>query len=112
MTPLLSVDCKTPTREPSSILPVVQLLCDHGADVNLGNDAGLTPLLAVLLRDTSRDFSESSIFPLVQLLRSHGANPYLCDKAGSNAVTVAERRGWMAVLDVLKQCKFIYECHR
>ena len=100
------------SRKPaSSILPVVQLLCDHGADVNTRDTEGWTPLLSVLMRDASRYFSESSIFPVVQLLRNHGANPYLCVEAGRNAVAVAERRGWMEVLSVLKQCKFIYECH-
>ena len=99
--------------KPSSILPVVHLLCDHGADVNSRDDIGLTPLLVLVLRYTSRYFSESSILPIVKLLRNHGADPYLlCDEAGRNAVTLAEKIGWLEVLSVFKPCKFIYEGRR
>ena len=92
----------------STNLPVVQTLLSHGADVNAVDTRGDTPLHSACYFA----LNESAILPIAEQLCDHGTDPYLCDRTGRNAVAVAEERGWMTVLNVLKQCcKFFYECH-
>ena len=83
------------------------LLSQEGADVNVRNVDGYTPLLYMLSGSTQ---PESSIVPVVQLLCDHGADVSFswCDKEGGDAVAVAERRGWMEVVKVLRLGKFIF----
>ena len=86
------------------VLPVAQLLCDHGADVNVWDEDGITPLWRILLKGQQ----ESSILPVVQLLCDHGADGSMRDKCESDAVDLAESRGWMEVVKVLRRGKFFF----
>lgn len=66
---------------------IVQLLLAHGADPNVANDAGKTPLHLACEIET-RDALN------VEALLAHGANPRLADNHGRTAYDLVARAGY------------------
>ena len=63
----------------ANLSAVQTLVSQEGADVNIRNVEGETPLLWMLRRSTQ---PESSILPVAQLLCDHGADVNIGDKEG------------------------------
>ena len=71
---------------------LLQLLLDHGADVNAAGDHHVTPLLLACI---------STNASLVECLMRHGANPLLTMDGGVTALHVLCEAGHMASIQVL-----------
>jgi uncharacterized protein len=88
-------------------LPVMRLLLEHGARVDLPNINGTTPLMAAAGSASSkidtrgRFKTAAQAVEAVQLLLGAGAEINLADKAGQTAVFGAATWGWNDVLETL-----------
>jgi ankyrin repeat protein len=61
---------------------IISVLINRGADVNLANDDGLTPLMVAAQAGAEAE--------VVQLLRAAGANLYAKDNEGRTALDIAK----------------------
>ena len=75
-------------------LDIVQFLLTKGADANLPDEIGYTPLMHAVL-------TESSSLALVKLLLEHGADAKVKAKDGLTALSFAKRKGWSEVITLL-----------
>lgn len=75
-------------------LDIVQLLLTKGADANLPDSLGYTPLMHAVLTETSS-------LELVKLLLEHGADAKVTAKDGLTALSFAKRKGWTEVIALL-----------
>jgi uncharacterized protein len=105
---------------------VVRRLVEHGADVNLPNEKGRTPLMAAvmmnhlgasrLLLSARADVNvqdkngstalieavEGGHFDMVNLLLQHGANPRLARNNGTTPLQVAQTKAQPKMVDLLR----------
>ena len=70
---------------------VAQLLLDHGADINVRNKGGLTPLQGTLV-DLTDDFGDH-FFDTVRSLLEHGADVHALDNDHATPLHVVSRSG-------------------
>lgn len=75
-------------------LDLVQVLLANGADPNVSDKLGYTPLIHSVI-------TESSSLELVKLLLEHGADPRVKAKDGLTALTFARRKGWSEAIALL-----------
>jgi len=72
-----------------------------GADVNVRNEAGQTPLMFA---------AEKGYADMVQVLIQHGANPKLANNQGESALTIALMKGYTRIAESLEMaeasCKY------
>jgi len=73
---------------------VLQLLLEHGADINVQNQAGQTPLLWA---------SMNGALEVVRLLLEHGADVEAKDNDGKTALQVAAEEGHDKVVELLRE---------
>lgn len=78
-----SISASSPTRNDSRIPAVLKVLLEHGADVNVRNKFGETPLLRSL---------QYGHEPLARLLIEHGADVNATTEEGETALMVAVKR--------------------
>ena len=71
---------------------IVQLLIDHGADINPRGEGGDSALLMA---------SRFGYTEIVELLLDHGAKADIQDRRGSRALSAASKRGHKGVVDLL-----------
>jgi ankyrin repeat protein len=71
---------------------LVQLLVDHGADVNARAASGATPLFWAVMRDQKDD---------VKFLLDHGANPNIPDTYGDTILDCALHLGFQSTVGLL-----------
>lgn len=64
-----------------------------GADVNVRNDAGQTPLMIA---------TEKGYADMVQVLLQHGASPKLMNNQGESALTIALMKGYTRIAESLE----------
>ena len=64
-----------------------------GADVNVRNEAGQTPLMLA---------TEKGYADMVQILIQHGANPQLVNNQGESALTIALMKGYTRIAESLE----------
>jgi hypothetical protein len=64
-----------------------------GADVNVRNEAGQTPLMLA---------TEKGYADMVQVLIQHGANPKLVNNQGESALTIALMKGYTRIAESLE----------
>jgi len=64
-----------------------------GADVNVRNEAGQTPLMLA---------AEKGYADMVQILIQHGANPKLANNQGESALTIALMKGYTRIAESLE----------
>lgn len=69
-----------------------ELLIEHGADINIQNWCGETPLMRAI---------KSYIIDNVKLLIEHGANPYIKDSFGNDALDIAHSFGDLEAIGLL-----------
>ena len=98
---------------------IVQLLVDHGADVNIPDKDGITPLehaqrrgfteiVTILNNAIAKDMqmivaAEQGDIETVRFLLDQGANVHARDQAGRTALIAAAYRNDLAIADVLIQ---------
>ncbi|MFD1019802.1 ankyrin repeat domain-containing protein [Thalassobacillus hwangdonensis] len=83
-----------------SILQMVELLLDYGADVNHINDnSDIEGKVSTALM-TAVQFNYE---PVIELLLEHEADPYMVVNGGRSAYSIAEERGYSNVLDLMKK---------
>jgi ankyrin repeat protein len=70
-----------------------------GADVNVRNDAGQTPLMFA---------AEKGYADMVQVLIQHGANPKLANNQGESAMTIALMKGYTRIAESLEMAAASY----
>ena len=75
-------------------LDIVQVLLTKGANPNVPDSLGYTPLLHAVL-------TESSSLEMVKLLLEHGADAKVKAKDGLTALSFAKRKGWSEVIALL-----------
>ncbi|CAI5712085.1 unnamed protein product [Hyaloperonospora brassicae] len=81
---------------------VARVLLDHGANANISDRLGLTPLhWAVQVR--REEVSTTSRLTTIRLLLRHGANPHKPDASGTSSLCLASRDENQASLDVLNE---------
>jgi hypothetical protein len=73
---------------------VIRLLLEHGADINVQTDAGLTPLYRA---------SSYGLLEVVRLLLEHGAEVEVKNKYGKTALQEAAERGHDEVVELLRE---------
>ncbi|OWZ24854.1 hypothetical protein PHMEG_00035 [Phytophthora megakarya] len=79
-----------------------QVLLEHGADANVSDRLGFTPLhWAVQMR--REEVSTSSRLATIRILLHHGANPRKLDSNGTTPLIIASRKENEASLGVLKE---------
>ncbi|RLN38409.1 hypothetical protein BBJ28_00014539 [Nothophytophthora sp. Chile5] len=79
-----------------------QVLLEHGADANVSDRLGFTPLhWAVQMR--REEVSTSNRLATIRILLHHGANPRKPDSCGTTALAIASRKENEASLEVLKE---------
>ncbi|GMF10376.1 unnamed protein product [Phytophthora lilii] len=79
-----------------------QVLLEHGADANVSDRLGFTPLhWAVQMR--REEVSTSSRLATIRILLHHGANPRKPDSSGTTPLLIASRKENGASLGVLKE---------
>ncbi|XP_075751241.1 ankyrin repeat, SAM and basic leucine zipper domain-containing protein 1-like isoform X1 [Rhipicephalus microplus] len=81
----------------NGILDMVQMLIDHGADVNISKGI-TTPLLAVC---SSRSDSEATLVACAEVLLKHGAEPDLAARDGATPIMLAARQGRCQLIELL-----------
>ena len=79
-------------------LKIAKVLFNNGANPNVKNNLGETPLNRLL---KSTNFREDSHLDAVQLLLEHGANPNVQDKDGVTSLQLASRNGMPEVTRLL-----------
>ena len=79
-------------RQRTAGFPVVQLLIDRGANVNLPGRSGITPLSAAAYMGS---------VPIVELFIAKGVDPKTADGTGKSAIIYAAGRGFPAVVRLL-----------
>jgi len=67
-----------------------------GADVNVRNDAGQTPLMLA---------AEKGYADMVQVLLQNGANPKLANNQGESALTIALMKGYTRIAESLEMAE-------
>ncbi|KAK1948247.1 Ankyrin repeat domain-containing protein 54 [Phytophthora citrophthora] len=79
-----------------------QVLLEHGADANVSDRLGFTPLhWAVQMR--REEVSTASRLATIRILLHHGANPRKPDSSGTTPLLIASRKENEASLGVLKE---------
>ena len=73
-----------------------QRLIAMGADVNVRNDAGQTPLMFA---------AEKGYADMVQVLLQNGANPKLANNQGDSALTIALMKGYTRIAESLEMAE-------
>lgn len=81
----------------SGCAEMVQLLVDHGADVNASKGV-TTPLMAVC---GTWKGTEADLVTCAEILLKHGAEPDLADRAGTTPLMLAAREGHCKLLQLL-----------
>ncbi len=71
-----------------------------GADVNVRNEAGQTPLMIA---------TEKGYADMVQVLIQHGANPKIVNKQGETALTIALMKGYTRIAESLELAEASYK---
>lgn len=79
-------------RDPQLALTLMTDLLTYGADVNVSQHGGWTPL---------HQAADHGNLELVQLLLAHGANPAAQSEAGQTAIEMAAAKEFNAVVDLL-----------
>ena len=80
---------------------VVQLLIDHGANVNAADDAGFTPLMYIAFDATGGE--DKKTIHAARLLMEHGADVNARDKDGKTALAHAPRSSRNLITALLKE---------
>lgn len=80
-------------------IEVMEMLLRSGADINLANVQGVTPLMDAAYGSLS----------MVKLLLKHGANPGLRDENGNTAIKIARREEQKEIVKVLKLARKKYK---
>ncbi|EGZ28207.1 hypothetical protein PHYSODRAFT_471978 [Phytophthora sojae] len=79
-----------------------QVLLEHGANANVSDRLGFTPLhWAVQMR--REEVSNASRLATIRILLHHGANPRMPDSSGTTPLVIASRKENEASLGVLKE---------
>ncbi|KAE9042624.1 hypothetical protein PR003_g6437 [Phytophthora rubi] len=79
-----------------------QVLLEHGADANVSDRLGFTPLhWAVQMR--REEVSNASRLAIIRILLHHGADPRKTDASGTTPLVIASRKENEASLGVLKE---------
>ncbi|XP_075552363.1 ankyrin repeat, SAM and basic leucine zipper domain-containing protein 1-like isoform X2 [Dermacentor variabilis] len=81
----------------SGCAEMVQLLIDHGADVNAAKGFA-TPLMAVC---GSQKGTEAALVTCAEVLLKHGAEPDLADRDGVTPLMLAAREGYCQLIELL-----------
>ncbi|XP_050026733.1 ankyrin repeat, SAM and basic leucine zipper domain-containing protein 1-like [Dermacentor andersoni] len=81
----------------SGCAEMVQLLIDHGADVNAAKGFA-TPLMAVC---GSQKGTEAALVTCAEVLLKHGADPDLADRDGVTPLMLAAREGYCQLIELL-----------
>lgn len=81
------------TRSPGTATGIARALLAQGADPNIRQEGGWTPLHAA---------AQSGDPELVRLLLDHGADPSLVNDAGKSPADLAEAKGHVAALALLR----------
>lgn len=76
----------------SSILPIAKLLVDHGADINLADKAGNTPLFFAI---------QGGSIDMLKFLVAHGADVNATNKAGDTPLALAIHDGNAVIAEFL-----------
>jgi ankyrin repeat protein len=74
-----------------------------GADVNVRNDAGQTPLMFA---------TEKGYADMVQVLIQSGANPKLVNNQGESALTIALMKGYTRIAESLELAEASHKYER
>ena len=77
-----------------------QHLIAMGADVNVRNDAGQTPLMFA---------AEKGYADMVQVLLQNGANPKLANNQGDSALTIALMKGYTRIAESLEMAEVAHK---
>lgn len=80
----------------SGYIAILRLLCDRGAEIEVRNHEGRTPLhIAVGYGQTE----------IVRYLCSRGADTTSRDAEGRTAFQIASRRGYLEIAEILRRCQ-------
>ena len=74
-----------------------------GADINVRNEAGQTPLM----RAAAKGYAD-----MVQVLIQNGANPRLENNRGESAMTIALLKGYTRIAESLKMAETAHRAER
>lgn len=83
---------------------LVEILCQHGADVNFRDRSGTTPLHRAV--DTEADaacqMDQAPSLEIIKVLLELGADPNGETSPGNTSLSIAERYGFSDVIELLK----------
>lgn len=79
-----------------SDIPLAELLVQHGADINIQDEKGSTPLMAAVM-----SYAEGDDTAMIEFLVIHGADPSHKNKSGASALKYADFPAKSAVKPLL-----------
>lgn len=94
------INGKTALRYAIVINRYIELLLEKGADPNVFNNSGQSPLMYCI---------EKYKINAIQQLLDNNADPYLQNHMGENAIALAQKLGYKQIVDLLKSGKTIHD---